>query len=147
MGENSENTVVETGKSLSPPTRDHVTEYAKYKFSRRLSHWKTRQDYLEKNIARMKERIQFHKKKARYYEEKLFEYESYMIVLNPVGDQITQVKDDAATRLQEAMREVENEDDSDSESDNDGDDNQSVMTCDTELLEMRETVAKRSGRR
>jgi hypothetical protein len=95
----------------------------------------------------MKERIIFHKKKADYYEGKLYEYESYIIVLNPVGEQIVQVRSDAANRLQEAIQEV-GEDESDDESvmSNDDTDAQSVATCNT-VLEMREQVARRTGRR
>jgi hypothetical protein len=141
MADSSANMVVEIRSN-----RDHQTEYAKYKFSRRLNHWKMRQDYLTKNITRMRERITFHNRKAEYYEAKLFEYESYMIVLNPVGEQIVQVKSDAATRLQEAIQEAENESDDESVISNDDTDAQSVATCDT-VAEMREMVAKRMGRR
>ena len=138
MCDSSANTVVEN-------TRGH-SQYWKYRFGRRLAHWKMRQDYLIKNIERMKERIEFHKKKADYYETKLFEYESYMIVLNPVGEQIVQIKSDAATRLQNAIQEVEHEDESDEESTDIQDDAESVATCDTELLEMRNTLYKRTNR-
>jgi len=87
-----------------------------------------------------------HKKAYEKYSKRHAEYQTYLI--NPIIDGIgLEMKDEAANRLHEAIQEAENEDDSDSESDNDGDDNQSVMTCDTELLEMRETVAKRSNRR
>lgn len=135
MADSSENTVVE------------VTQYQKYKFSKRLSHWKLRQDFLVRNITRCKERIAMHKKKIEKYEEKLYEYESYMIVLNPIGDEIVQVKNDAATRLQEAIQEAENEsDESDGESVDIQDDTESIATCDT-VAEMREMVASRIGRR
>jgi hypothetical protein len=139
MSDSSGNTVVEMTRGQS--------QYWRYRFGRRLAHWKLRQDYLVKNIERMKERIGFHKKKAQYYEEKLYEYESYMVVLNPVGDQIMQVKNDAASRLQEAIQEVE-EEDSDHESvmSDDASDTQSVATCDT-VMQMREQVARRMGRR
>jgi len=139
MCDSSANTIVEMTRSQS--------QYWKYRFGRRLAHWKLRQDYLIKNIERMKERIIFHKKKADYYEGKLYEYESYIIVLNPVGEQIVQVRSDAANRLQEAIQEV-GEDESDDESvmSNDDTDAQSVATCNT-VLEMREQVARRTGRR
>ena len=117
----------------------------------RLSHWKRRQDYLVKNITNCKERIAMHKKKIEKYEEKLYEYESYMIVLNPVGDQITQVRSDAVARLQEGIQEVEEESDEDrgdggESGDDSGSDVQSVATCDT-VMQMREQVARRTGRR
>lgn len=135
MSDSSGNTVVK------------LNEYQRYKFSKRLSHWKTRQDFLVRNITKCKEQIAKHKKKIEKYEEKLYEYESYMIVLNPVGDQIAQVRNDAAARLQDAIQEVE-EEDSDHESvmSDDGTDTQSVATCDT-VVEMREQVARRTGRR
>ena len=128
-----------------------MTLYRRQKFSKRLSHWKTRQDFLVKNITRCKEQIAKHKKKIEKYEERLYEYESYMIVLNPVGDEIVQVRNGAAIRLQEAIQEAENESDEDSGADSDGvsdtgSDVQSVATCDT-VLEMREQVARRMGRR
>ena len=125
----------------------HMTLYRRQKFSKRLSHWKTRQDFLVRNITRCKERIIMHKKKIEKYEEKLYEYESYMIVLNPVGDQIAQVRNDAAARLQEAIQEVDEEESEDESVISDtGTDTQSVATCDT-IVEMREQVARRTGRR
>lgn len=141
MSDSSANTVVEMTRGQS--------QYWRYRFGRRLAHWKLRQDYLVKNIERMRERIAFHKKKAEYYEEKLYEYESYMIVLNPVGDQITQVRSDAVNRLQEAIEEVEEEEgsgDDGGEGSDSGSDVQSVATCDT-VMQMREQVARRTGRR
>jgi chromosome segregation ATPase len=140
MADISGNTVVEM-------TQNSQSQYRKYRYSIRLAHWKTRQDYLVKNITKCKEQIAKHKKKIDQYEAKLFEYESYMIVLNPLGEQLEQVKSDAANRLQEAIQEVE-EEDSDHESvmSDDGTDAQSVATCDT-LVEMREQVARRMGRR
>lgn len=144
MQDSSGNTVIEV-------TQNSQSSYSKYRYSMRLSHWKKRQDYLVKNITNCKNQIAKHKEKIRKYEEKLFEYESYMMVLNPVGDEIGQVRSDAATRLQEAIQEAENESDEDSGADSDGvsdtgSDVQSVATCDT-VLEMREQVAKRMGRR
>jgi hypothetical protein len=138
MCDSSANTIVEMTRSQS--------QYWKYRFGRRLAHWKLRQDYLIKNIERMKERIIFHKKKADYYEGKLYEYESYIIVLNPVGEQIVQVRSDAANRLQEAIQEV-GEDESDGESELlQDDDSHSVSTCDT-LREMRNVFHSRTGRK
>lgn len=135
-----------SGNSVVP-----MTLYRRQKFSKRLSHWKTRQDFLVRNITNCKERIAMHKKKIEKYEERLFEYESYMIVLNPVGEKITEVRSEAANRLQEAIQEVENESDEDSGVGDDGfsdagSDVQSVATCDT-IVQMREQVAKRMGRR
>lgn len=131
-----------SGNSIVP-----MTLYRRQKFSKRLSHWKTRQDFLVRNITNCKERIAMHKKKIEKYEEKMYEYESYMIVLNPVGDQIAQVRSDAVARLQEGIQEVE-EEDSDHESviSDTGTDTQSVATCDT-IMELREQVARRTGRR
>ncbi len=129
-----------------------MTLYRRQKFSKRLSHWKTRQDFLVRNITKCQDRIAMHKKKIEKYEEKLFEYESYMIVLNPVGDQIGQVRCDAASRLQEAIQEAENESDEDSDESDDesellqDDDSHSVSTCDT-VLEMRNTLNRRIGRK
>lgn len=141
MCDSSENTVVEV-------SRNSQSQYWRYRFNRRLVHWKMRQDFLVKNITNCKDRIAMLKKKIEKYEERLFEYESYMIVLNPVGEQITQVRGEAASRLQEAIQEAENESDeeSDEESEDSGDDMQSVATCDT-VVQMREQVARRTGRR
>jgi hypothetical protein len=144
MQDSSGNTVVEV-------TQKSQSSYSKYRYSMRLSHWKRRQDYLVKNITNCKERIAMHKKKIEKYEEKLYEYESYMIVLNPVGDQITQVRSDAVARLQEGIQEVEEESDEDrgdggESGDDSGSDVQSVATCDT-VMQMREQVARRTGRR
>lgn len=140
MSDCSENTVMEV-------THNSQSQYWKYRFNRRLAHWKLRQDYLTKNIERCKEQIAKHKKKIEKYEEKLFEYESYMVVLNPVGDEIGQVRNDAAARLQETIQEVEErESDDESVISDDGTDAQSVATCDT-IVEMREQVARRMGRK
>lgn len=123
------------------------SQYSKYKFSSRLSHWKKRQDYLVKNITNCKKQIENYKQKIGKYEERLFEYESYMMVLNPLDEEISKVRGEAAARLQEAIQEV-GEEDSEDESvmSDDNTDAQSVATCST-LIEMREQVARRLGRR
>jgi hypothetical protein len=140
MSDSSANTVVEM-------THNSHSQYWRYRFSKRLSYWKTKQDLLLKNITKCKEHIATYKKEIGRYEEKLFEYESYMIALNPVGEKIGQVRADAANRLQDAIQEA-GEDESDDESvmSNDDTDAQSVATCNT-VLEMREQVARRTGRR
>lgn len=139
MADISENTVVEV-------TQNSQSQYRKYRYSIRLAHWKTRQDFLVKHITRCKNQIEKHKKKIEKYEEKLYEYESYMLAMNPVGEEIVQVKSDAANRLQEAIQEAENEsDESDDESVNMQDDNESVATCDT-VAEMRNTLYRITNR-
>ena len=144
MADSSGNSVVEVAQNSQ-------SQYQRYKFSKRLSHWKTRQDFLLRNITKCQDRIAMHKRKIEKYEEKMYEYESYMVVLNPVGDQIVQVRSVAATRLQEAIEEVQDESDgegSDGEGSgsDSGSDVQSVATCDT-VMQMREQVARRTGRR
>jgi hypothetical protein len=139
MADSSGNTVVEVAQNSQ-------SQYRKYKYSIRLAHWKTRQDYLVKNITMCQNRIAMYKKKIEKYEEKMYEYESYMIVLNPVGERITQVRSDAVGRLQEAIEEVQDESDGEGSGSDSGSDVQSVATCDT-VMQMREQVARRTGRR
>jgi hypothetical protein len=143
MADSSGNSVVEVAQNSQ-------SQYQRYKFSKRLSHWKTRQDFLVRNITKCQDRIAMHKRKIEKYEEKMYEYESYMIVLNPVGERITQVRSDAVGRLQEAIEEVQDESDGGSDGEGSGGDSgsdvQSVATCDT-VMQMREQVARRTGRR
>ena len=139
MADSSANTIVEV-------TQKSQSSYSKYRYSMRLSHWKRNQDSLLKNITNCKERIAICKNEIRRYEEKLFEYESYMIALNPVGEKMGQVRADAANRLQDAIQEVGEEEESDGESVVSQDDSASVATCDT-VLEMRNVFHSRMGRK
>ena len=140
MQDSSGNTVVEV-------TQKSQSSYSKYRYSMRLSHWKRNQDSLLKNITNCKERIAICKNEIRRYEEKLFEYESYMIALNPVGEKMGQVRADAANRLQDAIQEAGEEEESDGESELlQDDDSHSVSTCDT-LREMRDVFHSRTGRK
>ena len=139
MSDSSANTVVEM-------THNSHSQYWRYRFSKRLSYWKTKQDLLLKNITKCKEHIATYKKEIGRYEEKLFEYESYMIALNPVGEKMGQVRADAANRLQDAIQEAGEEEESDGESVVSQDDSASVATCDT-VLEMRNVFHSRTGRK
>jgi hypothetical protein len=140
MADSSANTIVEV-------TQKSQSSYSKYRYSMRLSHWKRNQDSLLKNITNCKERIAICKNEIRRYEEKLFEYESYMIALNPVGEKMGQVRADAANRLQDAIQEAGEEEESDGESELlQDDDSHSVSTCDT-LREMRDVFHSRTGRK
>jgi predicted nucleic acid-binding Zn-ribbon protein len=142
MCDGSENTVMEVNQNSQ-------SQYWRYRYNRRLAHWKIRQDYLVKNITNCKDRIAMLKEKIGKYEEKLFEYESYMIVLNPDGEQMGQVRSEAAARLQEAIQEVDEEESDESDGESEllqDDDSHSVSTCNT-VLEMRNVFHSRTGRK
>lgn len=136
----NKNVIIET-----PPQADiapHQTKYMKYKFTKRLHHWRSRQDILLNHIARIKRNMEKIKKQYENYRLRLWEYEGY--VINHVVEPPPTLLEATAMRLGERLEALEENEKSDEEEElEDMDDVQSVSTCDTELAEMRDSLRRR----
>jgi len=136
----NKNVIVET--QPEPDIAVHQTKYMKYKYCKRLHHWRSRQDILLKNIERIKKNMEKIKKQYENYRLRLWEYEGY--VINHIVEPPLTLLEATAMRLGERLETLQEGRDDDEESmEDDMSDMQSVSTCDTELADMREALRRR----